>query len=62
MTGGKNQALHTVEFRDAAASDQGFLATMETAAAMSDVAVRYCSDPQFRQSVHAAWKSELAKS
>ena len=62
VTGGENQALHTVEFREAAASDQAFQATMETAAAMSDVAVRYCSDPQFRQSVHEAWKSELAKS
>lgn len=62
VTGGAFKALHTAEFREAAASDQAFQATMETAAAMSDVAFRYCSDLGFRQAVHAAWEKELAKS
>jgi hypothetical protein len=35
---------------------------METAAAMSDVAYRYCADEAFRKSVHEAWEKELAKS
>ena len=62
VTGGANCALHTVEFREAAASDQAFQSTMETAAAMSDVAFRYFADKEFRQSVHAAWKTKLAES
>ena len=60
VTGGESKALHTVEFREAAKSDQAFQSTMETAAAMSDVAFRYCADEAFRNSVHEAWKNELA--
>ena len=60
VTGGESKALHTVEFREAAKSDQAFQSTMETAAAMSDVAFRYCADEAFRRSVHEAWKNELA--
>ena len=61
VTGGEAKALHTVEFREAAASDTAFESTMETAAAMSDVAVRYFADPAFRASVHEAWKNESAR-
>ena len=61
VTGGENKALHTVEFREAAGSDPAFQKTMETAAAMADVAYRYCADKAFRQSVHNAWETELKK-
>ena len=61
VTGGEAKALHTVEFREAAASDAAFESTMETAAAMSDVAFRYFADAAFRASVHEAWKNESAR-
>ena len=62
VTGGEAKALHTAEFRETAGSDPAFRSTMETAAAMADVACRYCADSAFRRAVHEAWKSELAKS
>ena len=62
VTGGEAKALHTVEFREAAASDAAFQSTMETAAAMSDVAFRYFADAAFRGFVHEAWKKESARS
>ena len=61
VTNGEFKALHTAEFREAAGSDPAFQSTMETAAAMSDVAFRYCSDAAFRESVHRAWREELAR-
>ena len=62
ITNGEHQALHTVEFRETAGSEQAFQSTMKTAAAMADVAFRYFVDAEFRTAIHAAWQEKLKRS
>ena len=48
-------APHTVEFREAARTPEAFDRAMETGSVMSEICVRYFTEPDFRKAVHEAF-------
>ncbi len=52
VTGGIPAALHTVEFREFAKTDEAFEAAMKTGSIMAQVCLRYFTDKTFREAVH----------
>ena len=51
-------ALHSTQFRDAAITDLAFENTLKAASAMAHTALKYLTESDFRQEVHADFASK----
>ena len=57
ITDGKSVPLHTIDFREAAATDGAFRQALLTGAVMARIAIRYFADSAFCESVHKNYQN-----
>ena len=58
ITQGADHALHTSEFREDASGDYAFENTMRASAVTAAAALRFLTDPAFREKVRTDWKRQ----